>query len=283
MIFIAKNEIHELTEEKRQALMHEFGLDKSPPMQYITWMSGIFRGDLGKSIFYRENVRTLIAQSLPITLHLALLSITTASILGILMGMISAIRRGSLLDTLLTSAANIGISIPIFWLGVLMIYLFGLYLGWLPVQGYTSPFKDFWLGTKQLVMPVICMSIVSLASKARLTRSSVLEVIRQDYIRTAWSKGLRERYIVSKHVLRNSLIPVVTMIGVQFSWIVGGSVLVETVFNIPGMGRLIISSVLAQDYAVVQGCILLFALFVVIINLFVDICYAWIDPRIRYS
>jgi ABC-type dipeptide/oligopeptide/nickel transport system permease component len=122
-----------------------------------------------------------------------------------------------------------------------------------------------------------------MAAKARLTRSSVLEVIRQDYVRTAWSKGLRERYIVLKHVLRNSLIPVVTIIGVQFSYIIGGSVLVETVFNIPGMGRLIISSVLAQDYAVVQGCIVLFAFFVVIINLFVDICYAWIDPRIRYA
>lgn len=283
MIYVARNELPILTEEQHRELMHEFGLDRSKPMQYLNWLSGVLRGDFGKSITYGQDVGKLIAERLPITIHLAVLSIAITSLFGILTGIFSAIRRGTSLDAVLTFAANFGISVPIFWLGILMIYLFGVYLGWLPIQGYTSPFTDLWLNSKKLVMPVICMSVVSMASATRLTRSSVLEVVQQDYVRTARSKGLRERVVMSRHVLRNSLIPVVTVIGAQFSHVIGGSVLVETVFNIPGMGRLIASSVIAQDYAVVQGCIVIFAVFVVLINLLVDISYAWIDPRIRYS
>jgi len=282
-LYLAQNDIIKISPEDYQTLLVRFGLDKSLPMQYFDWISDILRGQFGDSLYYNESVGTLLLERLPVTAHLAILSIIIASVFGITAGVICALRRGGALDTFLTSAANFGISIPIFWLGVLMIYLFGLYLGLLPLHGYTSPFQDFWMSTRQLVMPVTCMAVTAMASKARQARSSILEVIRQDYIRTAWSKGLRERTIVVRHVLKNGLIPVVTLIGMQVSHIFGGSVLIETVFNIPGMGRLMVSSVFAQDYPVVQGCSLLFALIVVMVNLIVDISYGWLDPRIRYG
>jgi peptide/nickel transport system permease protein len=165
----------------------------------------------------------------------------------------------------------------------MLIYIFGLRLGWLPIAGYTSPLEDFWLSTKQAVMPVICLAIFGLASNARQMRSSMLEIIQQDYIRTAWSKGLSEREVVFKHALKNSLIPVVTLIGVSASIIFGGSVIVETVFAIPGIGSLLVSSIFGQDYVVVQAITLVIAVIVLGINLLVDLSYAWLDPRIRYN
>jgi peptide/nickel transport system permease protein len=164
-----------------------------------------------------------------------------------------------------------------------MIYTLGLKLNWLPIVGYTSPFDDFWMSTKQVIMPVICLMIGALAGTARQTRSSMLEVIRQDYIRTAWSKGLKERVIVMRHALKNGLIPVITVLGLHLGFIFGGSVIVETVFSIPGIGYLMVSSIFAQDYAVVQSCTLIFAVMVVFANLVVDISYSWLDPRIKYG
>jgi peptide/nickel transport system permease protein len=164
-----------------------------------------------------------------------------------------------------------------------MIYLFALYLGWLPVMGYTSPFENFTMSTKQLIMPVFTLSIFSLAGTTRQTRSSMLEVMRQDYIRTAWSKGLKERWIIIRHALKNGLIPVVTLSGISLGYILGGSVLIETVFNIPGMGRLAVTSVINQDYPYVQAVTLLIGAAIVIVNLIVDISYGWLDPRIRYG
>jgi peptide/nickel transport system permease protein len=165
----------------------------------------------------------------------------------------------------------------------MLIYLFALELKWLPVMGYTSPFDDFWLSTKKIIMPVACLAIWPLAGNVRLVRSTMLEVLRQDYIRTAWSKGLRERVVISRHALRNGLIPVVTMAGMWVATIVGGAVLIEQVFNIPGMGRLAVDAIFTQDYAYVQGVTLIIAVAVALTNLLVDISYGWIDPRIRYS
>jgi peptide/nickel transport system permease protein len=226
-------------------------------------------------------VGQLLKERLPVSIHLGALALILSSILGVSAGLISAIRRNKMADTLVTSMANFGISVPIFWLGILMIYVFALYFGWLPVQGYTSPFTDFWQSTRQLVMPVICEATVALSINARQTRSSVLEVIQQDYIRTAWSKGLRERSVVIRHVLKNSLIPVITVIGIHVSVIIGGAVLIETVFNIPGTGRLLVNAVLAQDYPVVQGVCIVIATIVVLVNIIIDVIYGWIDPRIR--
>jgi peptide/nickel transport system permease protein len=179
--------------------------------------------------------------------------------------------------------ANIGITVPSFWVGILLLYLLSLKLGWLPPFGYTSPFEDFWLSTRQLIMPVFCLALFSIASLTRQTRSSMLEVIRQDYIRTAWSKGLRERVIIIRHALKNALIPVTTQLGLQVGIIIGGAVLIETVFNIPGMGRLMTQAVFGHDYQIVQSGVLIIATVVVLANLFVDISYGWLDPRIRYS
>jgi peptide/nickel transport system permease protein len=282
-MLVTQSEQQEFTEQQIAQLRHEFGLDKPLMVQYFDWVGGIFHGDLGTSILHRAPVSQEIVRRIPITLHIGLLSFVIGLIIGIPFGIVCAVRRGTWIDTFVTTLSNIGITVPVFWLGIMMIYLFGLYLRWLPVMGYTSPFDNFWLSTRQLVMPVICLALFPIASTARQTRSSMLEVMRQDYIRTAWSKGLSERLIIMRHALKNGLIPIATLSGMGLSMIVGGSVLVETVFNIPGMGRLAVTSVLNQDYPYVQGIILLVSTFILLCNLLVDISYGWLDPRIRYS
>jgi peptide/nickel transport system permease protein len=272
-----------MSPEQLEYLRVQYGLDKPLMLQYATWMAGIFQGDLGKSIYYHEDVGRLLLERFPVTLHLGLSAYILSSVGGIVLGGLAAIRRGTWIDTLTTTLANIGITIPVFWLGILMIYLFGLRLGWLPIAGYTSPLDDFWLSTKQAVMPVICLAITGLAYIARQMRSSMLEVIRQDYIRTAWSKGLSERIVINKHALKNSLIPVITLLGIGIGMVFGGSVLVETVFAVPGIGRLLVTSVFAQDYVVVQSGTLVISTVIVLSNLLVDISYGWLDPRIRYG
>lgn len=283
LLFLSQEERETLTAEHVKAMRHQFGLDKPLLIQYIDWVSGLFHGDFGTSLFYREDVSKLLIERLPVTLYLGLIAFVMSGLLGISAGILSALRRGSSLDTLVTMFANTGIGVPIFWLGILMIYLLSLKLQWLPVCGYVSPLDGFWLSIKHLIMPVICLMIFGLASIARQTRSSMLEVIRQDYIRTAWAKGLKEHTIVLRHAMKNGLIPIITLMGTAISHILGGSVLIETVFNIPGMGRLAVSAVLSQDYAIVQAVVLLTGIMVVLFNLLVDICYGWLDPRIRYG
>jgi len=273
----------DVSPEQIDALRKELWLDRPLAVQYGHWLFNAIQGDLGKSVLYQEDVTGFIATRLPVTMHISFLALVLSTILGVGAGIICAIRRGGILDSVITLAANIGIAIPIFWLGILGIYFLGLRLGLLPIQGYTSPFDNFWLNTRQLIMPVICLAIPTLALLARQTRSSILEVIQQDYMRTAWAKGLKERVIVLKHALKNALIPVVTLLGIQFRILVGGSVLVETVFNIPGMGRLLVTSVLGKDFIMVQACILVIALLVLLANLLVDISYGWLDPRVRYG
>lgn len=284
LIFLGTTQSYSsLSPEALDLLRDKYGLNDPIMVQYLNWVGGIFRGDLGESIFYHESVGALIARSLPITLNVGILAFIVATILGTASGLLAGLRRGRLADQILTPLAYVGITIPIFWLGILLIFIFGLQLHLLPIGGYTSPFEDPWLNIKMLIMPVICESVTGLASVSRQMRSSVLEVSGQDYIRTAWSKGLRERAIVFKHILKNSLIPVITLSGFAIGMIFGGSVLIETVFNIPGMGRLMVSSIFNQDYVVVQACTLIFGSIVLVVNLLVDISYGWLDPRIRYS
>jgi peptide/nickel transport system permease protein len=218
---------------------------------------------------------------LPVTVYLGLLALILSILAGIPAGIISAVRRGKIIDSIITVIANIGMAVPIFWLGILGIYLFAYKLGWLPVMGYTSPFENFWLSIKQAIMPVICLTVVPLATITRQTRSSMLEVIHQDYIRTARSKGLMEKAVIVKHALKNAIIPVVTLLGLQARYLVGGSILVETIFNIPGMGRLMVSSVFDRDIPVVQGCIIIIAIAIILANLIIDLSYGYLDPRIR--
>lgn len=282
-IYIGQSSLIGLSTESIEKMRQEFGLDKPILVQYFNWVSGVIRFDFGNSIFYHMPVGKLLWERYPVTIHLGLLAFIISTILGILAGLLAAIRRAKLADRVVTPLSYIGICIPIFWLGIIMIYLFGLKLNWLPIIGYTSPFDDFWLSTKQAIMPVICLSVGALAGTTRQMRSSMLEVIRQDYIRTAWSKGFRERVIIMRHALKNSLIPVITVLGLHLGFILGGSVIVETVFSVPGIGYLMVSSIFAQDYSVVQSCTLLFAVVVIFANLIVDIAYGWLDPRIQYA
>jgi len=265
------------------ALRTQLLLDKPISVQYGHWISKFVRGEFGKSIITKENITSLIVKRLPVTAYIGLLSLFLSVLLGIPAGIITAVRRGTFLDTVITSIANIGISIPVFWLGILGIYTFGLRLGWFPIQGYTSPFENFWLSLKQIIMPVLCSSVAFLAVLVRQTRSSMLEVIRQDYIRTAFSKGLKEGLIVRRHALKNCLIPIVTLLGLHIRVLIGGSVLIETVFNIPGIGRLLVGAVFDKDFVVVQIVSVVIALIVTLTNLVVDISYGWLDPKIRYE
>ncbi len=283
LIYMAKESLQNYSPAEIKELRHQYGLDKPVVVQYINWIGNSLHGNLGESYFYSLSVGKLMMQRLPVTLYLGLLSLIVSTIVGIGSGIISAVRRGKWVDNIVTSLAYIGVTIPVFWLGILMIYVFGLKLKVLPITGFTSPFTDFGLSSRQLVMPVICESIFGIASNARQVRSSMLEVIRQDYIRTAWAKGLRENTIIFKHAMKNSIIPVITLVGMGVSFIFGGSVLVETVFAIPGIGRLFVSSIFNHDYMLVQAIVLLIAIAVLLVNLLVDISYCWIDPRIRYG
>jgi peptide/nickel transport system permease protein len=283
LLYMSRQEQQTLTEEQIQVARHQFGLDKPMVVQYFNWIDGIFHGNFGESLFYSENVGTLLKRRIPVTLNLGIPAFIIGAILGTAAGVLSALRRGKVLDSLMAVFSYIGIAMPVFWLGVLLIYIFGLKLHLLPMFGYTSPTVDLLQNIKQLILPVACLVVTPLASLTRQSRSSMLEVIRQDYIRTAWSKGLRERNVVMRHALKNGLIPVVTLMGISLSYILGGSVFIETIFSIPGMGALSVQALLSKDYAIIQAVTLLIALMIVIVNLLVDLTYGWLDPRIRYS
>ena len=280
---IASGEMQTFSLEQVQELKHELGMDKPLIQQYFTWITNAATGNLGRSIIQKYDVKQEIAKRLPITFYLGILAFIIGIIIGPFLGVISAVRRGTWLDTFVTVIANIGITAPPFWVGIILIYYFGLYLKILPVIGYTSPLVDLGMNLQQSIMPVFVLSLFPIASAARQTRSSVIEVMRQDYIRTAWAKGLSERVIIMRHVLKNALMPVVTLQGMLLRNVIGGSVIVETVFFIPGMGTMIVNGMLAQDYPIVQGSILVIAIAVVISNLIVDLLYGWLDPRIQYE
>jgi len=284
LVYVSQDEWSRITShEEIDALRHEYGTDRPIIVQYVDWLWGVVRGDLGESIFLGTEVKEEIGRALPKTLYVSSIAWIVAHLFGLPAGIICAVRRGKWQDTVLTLLANIGITAPIFWVGILLIYGVGLKLGWLPIQGYTSPFDDFWLSTKQLVMPVFCMALPHMAGSTRQTRSAMLEVIGQDYVRTAWSKGLDERTIIVRHIIRNGIIPVVTLSAMTIPGLFGGSVFIENVFNIPGIGRLATEALFSQDYAIVQGIVLMIAIIIVLSNLLVDISYGWIDPRIRIT
>jgi peptide/nickel transport system permease protein len=282
-MILTAGQMSNVTEEQVQALRHEYGLDRPLVTQYLSWVGGILHGDFGVSITQKISPASFLRQGVPVTLNLSLDAFIISLIIGIPAGVVCAIRRGTWIDTVITVLANIGITIPIFWLGTMLIYVFSLQFHLLPVQGYTSPFTDLVKNIRQTIMPVFCLAIFPISAIARQTRSSMLEVMRQDYIRTAWSKGLRERLVVMKHALKNGLIPVVTLAGLGLSIILGGSVLIETVFNIQGVGQIMVTAVFSHDYPVVQGFILFVATAVLAINFIVDVSYGWLDPRIRYE
>jgi peptide/nickel transport system permease protein len=283
LMYVTSGDLQSISTEQIQHLKHELGMDRSLAVQYCDWLWHAVRGDLGKSILYHYSVMEEIGKRLPITLYLGLSAFIIGCIVGPLLGVISAVRRGTWIDSLVTILANIGITAPSFLIGIVLIYVLGLYLGLFPVYGYTSPFVDLWRNLRQSFMPILVFATFPVASAARQTRSSVIEVMQQDYVRTAWAKGLSERVIIVRHVLKNALTPVVTLQGMQLRNIIGGSVVIETVFAIPGMGKLAVDGMLSQDYTVVQGVILVMVVVVVLSNLIVDVLYGWLDPRVQYE
>jgi peptide/nickel transport system permease protein len=283
LLIVTSSEWTEFTQEQMEKLRHEYGLDRPMYVQYVNWVGKVVTGDFGVSILNHRPVRDEILKRALISLHIGLTAFFLGNLIGIPMGIVAAIRRGKLADTVVTVLANIGMTVPSFWLGFLLVYIFGLQLSWLPTMGYVSPFDNFWLNLKQIIMPVACLVVFPISGTARQIRSSLIEVMHQDYVRTAWSKGLSERVVVAKHAIKNAIIPIVTLAGMHLSIIIGGSVLIETVFNIPGMGYLLVSSVSNQDYPYVQGITLIIGVSIVLINIVVDIVYGYIDPRVHYD
>jgi len=263
------------SEEEVQRLRVQLGLDQPLPVQYARFLGRLVQGDLGRSVVTGEPVTREIAARLPATVQLAVASTLLATVAGMAAGVISATRQYSWVDYLVMTVALFGISLPVFWLGLMLMLLFSVHLRWLPAGGYGTP--------AHLVLPTITLAAFSVAIIARMTRSSLLEVLHQDYVRTAWAKGLGARAVVLRHALKNALIPVVTVIGLQFGGLLGGAILTETVFAWPGMGRLLVGAIVARDYPVVQGAVLVFAALFTLVNLAVDVLYAYVDPRIHYG
>ncbi|MDR7555755.1 MAG: ABC transporter permease [Armatimonadota bacterium] len=263
------------SEEEVQRLRVELGLDRPLYVQYARFFARLLRGDLGYSAVTREPVIGEIGSRLPATVQLAVSSIVVATLVGMAAGVLSATRQYSAVDYVVMTVALFGVSLPVFWLGLMLMLLFSVYLNWLPAGGYGTP--------AHLVLPTVALAAFSIAIIARMTRSSLLEVFTQDYIRTARAKGLHGRVVILRHALKNALIPVITVIGLQFGALLGGAILTETVFAWPGMGRLLVSAITARDYAVVQGVVLVFAGLFTLVNLVVDVLYAYVDPRIHYG
>jgi peptide/nickel transport system permease protein len=272
-----------MDETQIEFLRHEHGLDKPLVFQYFDWISSVLRGDLGESLFYGDRVNKILSQRVPLTLYMGTLSMCISITVGITIGMLAAIRRGRWLDNIVSPLSVVLVCLPSFLLGIFLIYIFGMKLHWLPFNGLVLPWENFGESIKLVILPALCTSALGLAMNARQMRSSMLEIIRQDYIRTAWSKGLTERVIILKHAMKNSLIPVVTLIGMGVGFVFAGSVITETIFSIPGMGRLFVTSIQGQDYIVVQDLALIFGTVILFVNLLVDLSYTWIDPRIRYT
>jgi peptide/nickel transport system permease protein len=263
------------SQEQIQRIREEWGLDDPVLIQYANYLSRIARADLGQSIMTRRPVSTEIGSRFFNTVQLAVTAIIVATVFGIFFGTVSAVKRGTVWDLFATMISLMGISIPVFWLGLLLMYLFSIQLGLLPSAG-----KDGW---KYFIMPTITLSVFSLAFITRITRSSLLETLHEDYVRTARAKGVQEMRVLLRHALRNALLPVVTVVGLRFGYMLGGAVITEVVFAWPGLGRLLISAVGGRDIPVVQAVLLVFAASFVLVNLCVDILYAFIDPRIRYE
>ena len=260
--------------EQIEAVRQNLGLDKPVPVQYWMFLERVSRGDLGRSIQGDQPVASILATRFPPTLLLATTSLVIATTIGLSLGFLAAYRRGSIVDVGAMVAAIVGVSIPHFWLGMMLLFAFSLKLGWLPVAG-----SDL----RTLILPAVTLGLANAAILARLTRSAMIDIFDQDFVRTARAKGLPRSVVLYRHALRAGLVPIVSMMGLQFAYMMGGAIVVENVFAWNGIGRLAIEAVFARDYPVIQGFILVFATVVVLVSVVIDILYAWLDPRIRYS
>ena len=270
----------EIIEQTREAM----GLNRPVLVQYVDWLWNCLHGDFGTSYQFHMPVKELLAERIPITIYLSVLATLIAMPLGVLFGVISAVHRGKPADTVITLAANVCSCLPQFWVGIFLMYVFAQKLGILPSFGFVMPpWEDFGEHIRHLIMPIICLSIDGIAGIARQTRSSMLESIRQDYVRTARAKGLKEWAVIYVHTLKNSMIPIVTLLGVRLSYMVGGSIFVESVFTIPGMGSLLVRAITQKDMPVVQACVMLTALVTCLAYIVTDVLYVMVDPRIKLA
>jgi peptide/nickel transport system permease protein len=271
------------TMQEIEELRQEMGLDQPLYKQFLIWAGNVIKGDLGHSIFLNQPVSTAIVEHLECTISLALLALTYSVLVAVPIGVIAAVKQNAWQDKLVMSFALFGVSAPSFWLGLMAIFIFAVYLGWFPSQGYEMLADGFRQWLWFIILPALSLGIQTAALIARMTRSSMLEVLRQDYIRTARAKGLMERRVIFKHALKNGLIPVLTVVGMTLGQLLGGAVITETVFSLPGIGQLVITAIKNRDYPMVQGVIMFIAVIYVCANLLVDILYGWFDPRIKYT
>jgi peptide/nickel transport system permease protein len=265
------------------SLRTQLGIDKPWPQQYWDWISGVLRGDWGTSFTTEEPVFSELMRRLPVTLELAIGTTIISLLIAIPVGVISATRQDTPIDYIARVTSIGGLSMPGFWLGTLLIVFPAIWWGYLPPLSYVPLLEDPWANFRQFIFPCLAMGAAFSATAARMTRSTMLEVLRQDYIRTAFAKGLRERRVVYQHALKNAMIPVVTIVGIDFGYLLGRTVIIESVFALPGIGSLTLRSIFQRDYPQIQGNVLFIAVAFVLINLLVDVLYAWLDPRIRYS
>ena len=264
------------------AMRHRLGLDQPLWVQFGSWLWGVLRFDFGTSLWTGRPVIEELLVRLPLSLELAVLATIVSVLLAIPFGMLAAVRQDSWVDYVIRVVSIGGLAIPSFWVGILIILLLVIFFGWGPPLEFTPPWINPWANFQQMIWPVLTVGYRYAAVTTRMTRSTVLEVMREDYIRTAWAKGLRERAIVFRHAMKNAMLPVVTLIGTEFAFLIGGLVVTETVFTLNGVGRFVVDAVAHRDYPVVQALVFLIALSFVVVNLLIDLTYAWFDPRIRY-
>jgi peptide/nickel transport system permease protein len=272
-----------VNDSEKQAIMKELGLDRPYWVQYVEWMGQMFVGDLGKSYRYDIPAWDIIRPLLPVTIELAILSLIVSVVLGVPTGVISAVRQDTTLDYVMRIISLAGLSMPSFWLGMVIILGMVSYLGWIPPLTYVRPTENFQAHVIQFALPALAVGYRSSALIMRITRSALLEVMREDYIRTAWAKGQSERVVIWRHALKNSILPVVTIIGIEFAFLIGGLVVTETVFNLPGVARFLVQAILWRDYPIVQNLVMFIAVVVILSNLLVDMLYGVLDPRVRYG
>ena len=275
-------EAQRATLERVELLRKELRLDRPIHEQYALWVADFFQGKWGVSLWTHQQVTELLAARYPVTLQVAVMAIIMSLIIAIPLGIVSAVKQDTAADYIARLFAIIGLAIPHFWLGILILYFLAKYSGWIPPITFVSPFKDPLGNLSQFIFPAIVVGTAQAAVAARMTRSSMLEVLREDYIRTARAKGLKERLVISRHALKNALIPVVTITGLQIAHLIGGTMVTEVVFNVPGMGQAMVEAVQLRDYPVVQALVLVITLGYVFVNLLVDLLYSWLDPRVQY-
>ncbi len=271
------------TQEELAQLRAELGTDRPIVVQYAEWMGGLFRGDFGTSYWWGGPVMERLGERIPVTIELALLGIALAVVCAVPLGVISAIKPDSPLDYASRIFTLVGISIPTFFSGILLTILLIRAFGWLPPLGYEDIWEDPWTNIKQLLLPALALGFYDMAFIARVTRSSMMEILREDYMRTARAKGLRETVVLARHGLKNAVLPVLTISGWQFGRLFGGTVIIEKIFLIPGVGQLLIDAIYQRDFPTIQAVIVIVALSIVVVNLLVDLLYGWLDPRIRYA